>query len=168
MESALKSIRRSASSAGILMYRRTGSKLEVLLVHPGGPYWRRKDQGSWSIPKGEMNAGEAADIAAIREFTEETGIALAAPLQPLGEIRQRAGKRVVGFAVEGDLDVSTIKSNTFEIEWPPRSGKMQVFPEIDRAEWFDLPVAHGKILDGQRPFLERLAERLGQPGIGRA
>jgi predicted NUDIX family NTP pyrophosphohydrolase len=168
MESALKSIRRSASSAGILMYRRTGSKLEVLLVHPGGPYWRRKDEGSWSIPKGEMNPGEEAGIAAIREFTEETGIALAAPLQPLGEIRQRAGKRVVGFAVEGDLDVSTIKSNTFEIEWPPRSGKMQVFPEIDRAEWFDLPVAHGKILDGQRPFLERLAERLGQPGIGRA
>src|SRR5882724_2966493 len=105
MESPLKSTRRSASSAGILMYRRVGSKLEVLLVHPGGPYWRRKDEGSWSIPKGEMNAGEEAGIAAIREFTEETGIALTAPLQPLGEIRQRAGKRVLGFAVEGDLDV---------------------------------------------------------------
>jgi len=168
MESPLKSTRRSASSAGILMYRRVGSKLEVLLVHPGGPYWRRKDEGSWSIPKGEMNAGEEAGIAAIREFTEETGIALTAPLQPLGEICQRAGKRVLGFAVEGDLDVQTIKSNTFEIEWPPRSGMMQAFPEIDRAEWFDLPVAQGKILDGQRPFLDRLAQRLGQPGISRA
>ena len=168
MESPLKSTRRSASSAGILMYRRVGSKLEVLLVHPGGPYWRRKDEGSWSIPKGEMNAGEEAGIAAIREFTEETGIALTAPLQPLGEIRQRAGKRVLGFAVEGDLDVQTIKSNSCEIEWPPRSGMIQAFPEIDRAEWFDLPVARGKILDGQRPFLDRLAQRLGQPGISRA
>jgi predicted NUDIX family NTP pyrophosphohydrolase len=115
-----------------------------------------------------MNAGEEAGIAAIREFGEETGIALTGPLEPLGEIRQRAGKRVLGFAVEGDLDVQTIKSNTFEIEWPPRSGKMQVFPEIDRAEWFDLPVAHDKMLEGQRPFLDRLTERLGQPGISRA
>ena len=128
------------------MYRRARSKLEVLLVHPGGPYWRRRDDGSWSIPKGEMNAGEEAAIAAIREFAEETGVALSGPLEPLGEIRQRAGKRVLGFAVEGDLDVQTIKSNSFEIEWPPRSGKMQAFPEIDRAEWFDLPVAHAKIL----------------------
>jgi predicted NUDIX family NTP pyrophosphohydrolase len=167
MESPLKSTRRSASSAGILMYRRVGSKLEVLLVHPGGPYWRRKDEGSWSIPKGEMNAGEDAGIAAIREFTEETGIVLTAPLEPLGEIRQRAGKRVVGFAVEGDLDVHAIKSNTFETEWPPRSGKMQDLPEIDRAEWFDLPGALGKILEAQRPFLDRLAERLGQPGTSR-
>ncbi len=150
------------------MYRRVGSKLEVLLVHPGGPYWCRTDDGSWSIPKGEMNAGEDAGLAAIREFTEETGIALTGPLEPLGEIRQRAGKRVLGFAVEGDLDVQTIKSNAFEVEWPPRSGKMQAFPEIDRAEWFDLPGAHGKILERQRPFLDRLAERLGQPGISRA
>jgi predicted NUDIX family NTP pyrophosphohydrolase len=150
------------------MYRRVGSQLQVLLVHPGGPWWRRKDHGSWSIPKGEMNAGEAAATAAIREFAEETGIVLTGPLEPLGEIRQRAGKRVVGFAIEGDLDVQTIKSNTFEIEWPPGSGKMQAFPEIDRAEWFDLPVARGKILDGQRPFLDRLAQRLGQPGTSRA
>jgi len=146
------------------MYRRIGSKLEVLLVHPGGPYWRRRDHGSWSIPKGEMNAGEDAGTAAIREFGEETGIALTGSLEPLGEIRQRAGKRVFGFALEGDLDVRIIKSNTFEIEWPPRSGKMQAFPEIDRAEWFDLPLAHGKILDGQRPFLDRLAERWANPG----
>ena len=147
------------------MYRRARSKLEVLLVHPGGPYWRRRDDGSWSIPKGEMNVDEEAATAAIREFAEETGVALTGPLEPLGEIRQRAGKRVLGFAVEGDLDVQTIKSNSFEIEWPPRSGKMQAFPEIDRAGWFDLPVAHAKILEGQRPFLDRLAERLGQPGI---
>ncbi len=147
------------------MYRRVGSKLEVLLVHPGGPYWHRRDDGSWSIPKGEMNSGEDAGIAAIREFLEETGMALTGPLEPLGEIRQRAGKRVLGFAVEGDLDVQTIKSNSFEIEWPPRSGKMQAFPEIDRAAWFDLPSAHGKILESQRPFLDRLAERLDQSGI---
>ena len=150
------------------MYRRVGSKPEVLLVHPGGPYWRSKDEGSWSIPKGEINAGEDPGIAAVREFTEETGMALTTALEPLGEIRQRAGKRVLGFAVESDLDVQTIKSNTFEIEWPPRSGKMQAFPEIDRAEWFDLPVAHDKMLEGQRPFLDRLAERLGQSGISRA
>jgi predicted NUDIX family NTP pyrophosphohydrolase len=164
MQSPLNSTRRSASSAGILMYRRVGSKLEVLLVHPGGPYWSRKDHGAWSIPKGEMNAGEDAGIAAIREFLEETGVALTGPLEPLGEIRQRAGKRVLGFAVEGDLDVHSIKSNTFEIEWPPRSGKMQAFPEIDRAEWFDLPGAHAKILEGQRPFLDRLAEHWANRG----
>jgi predicted NUDIX family NTP pyrophosphohydrolase len=144
------------------MYRRAPAKLEVLLVHPGGPYWRRKDDGAWSIPKGEMNAGEEAAIAAIREFSEETGLAVAAPLEPLGEIRQRGGKRVIAFAVEGDLDVSAITSNSFEIEWPPRSGKMQKFPEIDRAEWFCLPVALAKIIEGQRPLLDRLAELVGQ------
>ena len=150
------------------MYRRAGSKLEVLLVHPGGPYWRRKDHGSWSIPKGEMNEAEDAGSAAIREFLEETGMALSEPLEPLGEISQRGGKRVLGFAVEGDLDIQTIKSNSFEIEWPPRSGKMQAFPEIDRAEWFDLPSAQAKILESQRPFLDRLAQRLGLPATSRA
>jgi predicted NUDIX family NTP pyrophosphohydrolase len=161
-ETPLSSSRRSASSAGILMYRRAGSKLEVLLVHPGGPYWRGKDEGAWSIPKGEMDAGEDAMSAAGREFTEETGVHLAGLPEPLGEIRQRGGKRVVAFAVEGDLDAATIMSNSFEIEWPPRSGKMQAFPEIDRAEWFDLPVADGKILEGQRPLLDRLAALVGR------
>jgi predicted NUDIX family NTP pyrophosphohydrolase len=155
---------RSAASAGILMYRRVGPKLEVLLVHPGGPYWRRKDDGAWSIPKGEMNAGEDASATARREFTEETGAAVTGPLEPLGEIRQRGGKRVMAFAVKGDVDVQTIKSNTFEIEWPPKAGRMQSFPEIDRAEWFDLPLAHAKILQSQRPLLDRLAEIVGQPG----
>jgi predicted NUDIX family NTP pyrophosphohydrolase len=145
------------------MYRRGGSKLEVLLVHPGGPYWRRKDDGAWSVPKGEMNAGEDAGDAARREFREETGLALGGSLESLGEIRQRGGKRVLAFAVEGDIDVLTIRSNTFEIEWPPKGGKMQTFPEIDRAEWFDLPAAHAKILESQRPLLDRLAELVGQP-----
>ncbi|MEA2863340.1 MAG: hypothetical protein QOC84_1296 [Bradyrhizobium sp.] len=146
------------------MYRRIGTKLEVLLAHPGGPYWRRKDQGAWTIPKGEIDAGEDAIDAARREFAEETGVALAGPLEPLGEIRQRAGKRVLAFAVEGDLDVEAIKSNTFEIEWPRNSGRMQTFPEIDRVGWFDLPAAHVKIFDGQRPLLDRLAEFVGQSG----
>jgi predicted NUDIX family NTP pyrophosphohydrolase len=140
------------------MYRRVGGKLEVLLAHPGGPYWRRKDQGAWTIPKGEMDPGEDAIDAARREFAEETGTALSGPLEPLGEIRQRAGKRVLAFVVEGDLDVEAIKSSTFELEWPPRSGRNQIFPEIDRAGWFDLPSAHAKILEAQRPLLNRLAE----------
>jgi predicted NUDIX family NTP pyrophosphohydrolase len=151
----------SVSSAGILLYRRAGPQLEVLLVHPGGPYWRGKDEGAWSIPKGEMAADEDAQDAARREFSEETGIALPGPLEPLGEIRQRGGKRVVAFAVAGDADALAIKSNSFEIEWPPRSGKLQAFPEIDRAGWFDLSAARAKILEGQRPLLDRLAERLG-------
>jgi predicted NUDIX family NTP pyrophosphohydrolase len=146
------------------MYRRASSPLEVLLVHPGGPYWRRKDEGAWSIPKGEMAAGEEAGAAARREFMEETGVALTAPLEPLGEVRQRGSKRVTAFAVEGDIDARSIKSNSFEIEWPPRSGKMQAFPEIDRAEWFALPVAHGKILESQRPLLDRLAALVSRSG----
>lgn len=146
------------------MYRRTTSQLEVLLVHPGGPYWKRRDEGAWSIPKGEIEAGEDAGVAARREFAEETGIPVAGPLEPLGEIRQRGGKRVIAFAVEGDLDIQVVKGNTFEIEWPPKGGKMQTFPEIDRAEWFDLAVARAKILESQRPLLERLAGLAGQSG----
>src|ERR1017187_10389066 len=146
------------------MYRQAGSELEVLLVHPGGPYRRHKDDGAWSIPKGEMNDGEHAEIAARREFLEETGIAVTGPLEPLGDIRQRGGKRVTAFAVEGDLDVDAMKSNTFEMEWPPKGGKMQSFPEIDRAAWFDLPAAHKKILEGQRPLLDRLVKLVSEPG----
>jgi predicted NUDIX family NTP pyrophosphohydrolase len=147
------------SSAGILMYRQNGRGLEVLLVHPGGPFWQNKDEGAWSIPKGEMDEGEDAAAAARREFLEETGCTLSGALEPLGDIRQRGGKRVTAFAVEGDLDVDAIKSNTFEIEWPPKSGRMQSFPEIDRAAWFDLPAAHEKILQSQRQLLDRLVDR---------
>jgi len=149
------------SSAGVLMYRRVGSKLEVLLMHQGGHYWRRKDDGAWSIPKGEMAAGEDAQDTARREFLEETGVVPPGPLEPLGEIRQRGGKRVLAFAVAGDIDAHAIRSNTFQIEWPPKAGKLQSFPEIDRAEWFDLDAARAKMLDGQRPLLDRLAELLG-------
>lgn len=140
------------------MYRGTGANLEVLLVHPGGPYWGKKDEGAWSIPKGEMDEGEEAEVAARREFAEETGAALSGLLESLGEIRQRGGKRVIAFAVEGDFDVQTIRTNTFEMEWPPKGGRMQSFPEIDRAEWFDLQSAHAKLLEGQRQLLDRLVE----------
>jgi predicted NUDIX family NTP pyrophosphohydrolase len=143
-------------SAGILPYRRREGGLEVFLVHPGGPFWRNKDAGAWSIAKGEMNADEDAEAVARREFSEETGVSLAARLEPLGEIRQRGGKHVQAFAVEAELDVQAVKSNMFEIEWPPKSGKMQSFPEIDRAGWFDLPAARDKLLASQRPFLDRL------------
>lgn len=146
------------------MYRRAGPNLEVLLVHPGGPYWRQKDEGAWSIPKGEMDEGEDAEVAARREFMEETGATLSGFLVTLGEIRQRGGKRVIAFAAEGDVDVGTVRSNSFEIEWPPKSGRMQSFPEIDRAGWFDLPSARAKILEGQRPFLDRLAGLVNQFG----
>jgi predicted NUDIX family NTP pyrophosphohydrolase len=146
------------SSAGILMYRGATRSLEVLLVHPGGPFWRNKDDGAWSIPKGEINPGENSEDVARREFMEELGSAPAGLLWPLGEIRQRGGKRVHAFAVEDDLDVSAVASNTFEMEWPPKSGRTQTFPEIDRAEWFALPVARNKILEGQRPLLDRLEE----------
>ena len=149
------------------MYRRIGANVEVFLVHPGGPYWRKKDEGAWSIPKGEMDEGEDAEVAARREFMEETGIALSGLLVPLGDIRQRGGKRVIAFAVEGDVDVETMQSNTFEIEWPPKGGRMQSFPEIDRAEWFDLPSAHAKILEGQRALLDRLAGLVNQLERGR-
>jgi predicted NUDIX family NTP pyrophosphohydrolase len=140
------------------MYRGAGQALEVLLVHPGGPFWRNKDDGAWSIPKGEIDAGEDPESVARREFMEELGSAPAGPLRPLGEIRQRGGKRVHSFALQGDLDVSTVASNTFEMEWPPKSGRTRTFPEVDRAEWFALPVARMKILEGQRPLLDRLQQ----------
>lgn len=138
------------------MYRGTRQSLEVLLVHPGGPFWRNKDDGAWSIPKGEIDAGENPEDVARREFAEELGGAPAGPLRSLGVIRQRGGKRVHVFAAEGDLDTRTIESNTFEMEWPPKSGRRQTFPEVDRAEWFTLPIARAKILESQRPLLDRL------------
>jgi len=145
-----------AKSAGVLAYRKKAGRPEVLLVHPGGPFWANKDDGAWSIPKGEYAAGEDAEAVARREFAEELGVALSVPLQPLGAIRQRGGKLVDAFAAEQDLDVSAIKSNMFEIEWPPKSGKRKSFPEIDRAAWFDLATACEKINAAQRELLERL------------
>jgi predicted NUDIX family NTP pyrophosphohydrolase len=144
------------NSAGILMYRRNGDGIEVLLVHPGGPFWRKRDLGAWSLPKGEHDDRENAEAAARREFTEELGVETLGPLQPLGEVRQRAGKIVRGYALEGDLNVSNVRSNDVAIEWPPRSGRTTYFPEIDRAAWFALPLAREKILASQRPFLDRL------------
>jgi len=145
------------SSAGILMYRRGGEEIEVLLVHPGGPFWRNRDLGAWSLPKGEMSDGEEPEAAARREFEEELGVAATGPLQSLGQVRQRAGKTVIGFAMEGDLDANHISSNDVAMEWPPRSGRISHFPEVDRAEWFALSAARERILASQRPFLDRLA-----------
>ena len=149
-------------SAGILLYRRS-PELEVLLVHPDGPFWSKKDQGAWSIPKGEFEAGEDPLTVAKREFEEELGSS-APPggFIELGELVQPSRKHVAAFAIEGDLDRSKLKSNRFEMEWPPRSGKMQSFPEVDRAEWFTLDQAREKILAGQRPFIDRLLERIGK------
>jgi predicted NUDIX family NTP pyrophosphohydrolase len=150
-------------SAGILLHRRGAAGREVLLVHPGGPFWAKRDDGAWSIPKGEYADGEEALLAARREFEEELGSPLpdgAAPVE-LGEVRQRGGKVVVAWAVEGDLDATAAHSNTFELEWPPRSGRRQEFPEIDRAEWFALARAREKLLPAQVAFLDRLEEVAG-------
>jgi predicted NUDIX family NTP pyrophosphohydrolase len=147
-------------SAGLLVYRRTDGGIEVLLVHPGGPFWTKKDDGAWSVPKGEYEPDEDPLQVALREFEEETG-------QPppdhsdaewLGEQRQPSGKVVSAWAVQGDVDVSDIRSNTFEMEWPPRSGRTREFPEVDRADWFDLDQARRKLLRGQVGFLDRIAE----------
>jgi predicted NUDIX family NTP pyrophosphohydrolase len=146
-------------SAGVVLYRRRAGRLEVLLVHPGGPFWAKRDDGAWSIPKGEFDAGEDPDAAARREFAEELGIALTTPLIPLAPVAQSRGKTVHPFAAEGDVDPAAIRSNTFMLEWPPRSGRMQPFPEVDRVAWFTLDAAHRKIVAGQRPILDALRER---------
>lgn len=151
------------TSAGILMYHLRDGVLEVLLVHPGGPFWRNKDAGAWSIPKGEVDQDEDTEAAARREFEEELGTRPDGILHPLGEVRQRSGKRVCAFALEGDLDASAAHSNTFEMEWPPRSGRMGTFPEVDRAEWFDLDTARLKLNPGQAPLLDRLLSLLDPP-----
>jgi predicted NUDIX family NTP pyrophosphohydrolase len=147
-------------SAGVIAFRRREGELEVFLVHPGGPFWQRKDDGAWSIPKGEFDEDEAPEAAARREFAEETGFRLPDQLIALTPIAQSRGKVVHPFAVEVDLDADAIRSNTFELEWPPRSGVKREFPEVDRAAWFGIADAHRKILAGQRPILDELAERM--------
>jgi len=150
-------------SAGLLLYRRGAVGLEVLLGHMGGPYFARRDEGTWSIPKGEYASDEEPFAAACREFAEEFGApppVIGAALD-LGTVRQRNGKLVTAWAVEGDFDAATIISNTFEIEWPPKSGRRQQFPEIDRAAWFDVTTARSKVIGGQEALLDRLAEQLG-------
>ena len=145
-------------SAGILLYRRPATGLEVLLVHPGGPFWARKDAGAWSIPKGLCEPGEDAGAAARREFAEETGLAVTGPLTALGSFRQPSGKVVVAFAAEGDFDPARLRSNTIELEWPPRSGRRIEVPEADRAEWFRPEAAREKLLKGQIAILEALVD----------
>lgn len=155
------SARRATRSAGILLYRRGGEGVEVLLVHPGGPFWASKDEGVWSIPKGEYDAGEDPQAAARREFEEELGTtAPTGQTHDLGEIRQRAGKLVRAFALEGALDAEAVTSNTCEIEWPPRSGRTMTIPEVDRAQWFTVEEARRKILAAQAALLDRLLERV--------
>jgi predicted NUDIX family NTP pyrophosphohydrolase len=150
-------------SAGLLMFRRRGTGVEFFLVHPGGPYWKRKDLGAWSIPKGEYAGDEGALHAAKREFEEETGIAPRGEFSSLGEIKQPGGKIITAWAFEGDCEPSEISSNTFSIEWPPKSGKQQEFPEVDRADWFALKAARLKILKGQVGFLDRIIARFDLP-----
>jgi predicted NUDIX family NTP pyrophosphohydrolase len=148
-------------SAGILLYRRGTGEPEVLLVHPGGPFWAKKDQGAWSIPKGEYEEGEDPLVCAVREFEEELGAPPPADdVFLLGTTRQSGGKLVTAYAAEGDLDPASVCSNTLTLEWPPRSGVIREFPEIDRAEWLPLAEARGKINPAQEVFLERLRERL--------
>lgn len=150
---------KAAHSAGLLVHRRRDDVLEVLLVHPGGPVWARRDRGAWSIPKGEYSGEEEPLTAARREFAEELGVdPPPGPVADLGEVRQKSGKRVRAWALAGDLDTERVHSNTFEMEWPPRSGRRQSFPEVDRAQWFSLDEARERINPAQAAFLDRLAD----------
>ena len=144
------------TSAGILLYRRRGGEIEVFLVHPGGPFWAKKDLGAWSLPKGELEEGEDPLAAAVREFTEETGFAVSGEFRPLPSQRQPSGKIILAWAVEGDCDPAQLRSGVFEMEWPPRSGRRQEFPEVDRGAWFTLDEARQRIIAGQVPFLDAL------------
>jgi predicted NUDIX family NTP pyrophosphohydrolase len=148
-------------SAGLLMYREKAGALQVLLAHPGGPFWRGKDEGAWTLPKGEYEVSEEALAAAQREFVEETGFAVLPPFLPLGEVVQKSGKRITAWAFAGDCEPGGLRCNTFEMEWPPKSGRRQSYPEIDRVEWFELAAARAKINPGQRPLLDRLENALG-------
>ena len=148
-------------SAGILLFREREGRTEVLLIKPGGPFWRKRDVGAWMIPKGAVEAGETPADAALREFEEETGSALASSPFPLRRIRQSGGKHVEAFAAEGDLDAAAVKSNDFEVEWPPRSGQLQRHPEVAEARWMTLAEARAMMLPSQVPLLDALEERLG-------
>jgi predicted NUDIX family NTP pyrophosphohydrolase len=143
-------------SAGLLMYHWKGQELEVLLVHPGGPYWSNKDKGAWSIPKGELSPDEDSLEVAKREFTEETGFSVSGEFKTLSPVKQKSGKVVYAWAIEGTIDTSKIVSNTFQIEWPPISGQQQTFPEVDKAQWFSLEEAKEKINGGQIALLDEL------------
>lgn len=149
-------------SAGIVLFRRVGGALEVFLVHPGGPFWEGKDEGAWSIPKGEYEEGENPFAAARREFEEETGFPVDGTVTPLSPVRQRSGKLIVAWAVEGDCDPGQLRSNTFSMEWPPGSGRHAEFPEVDRGAWFGAAEARKRILRGQVPILDELAGRFGE------
>lgn len=158
------------TSAGLLMFRRRRGEPEVLLVHPGGPFWAKKDDGTWSIPKGEVEPGQDLLATARREFAEETGFQADGPFVPLTPVRQPSGKVIHAWAFEGDADPAGLRSNLFSLEWPPKSGRRQEFPEVDRAAWFTLPRAAQKSVPGQRGFLTELADLLGRgatPAPGR-
>lgn len=145
-------------SAGILLYRLHHDEIEVFLVHPGGPFWANKDAGAWSIPKGEYEAGEEPLAAAQREFQEETGFTVGGTFHPLTALKQSSGKVISVWAVEGDVDAAALTSNTFTLEWPPKSGRTREFPEVDRGGWFDLSTARAKVQAGQRGFLDQLEQ----------
>ncbi len=147
-------------SAGILLFDRAGDALRVMLVHPGGPFWARKDAGAWTIPKGEYEPPEQPETAARRELAEETGLVVDGDLIALGEVVQAGGKRVTAFASETAFDVTQLASNRFEMRWPPKSGRTQSFPEIDRAAWFDIETARSKLIPAQAAFLDRLLQKL--------
>ena len=148
------------TSAGLLMFRRPPAGLQLLLAHPGGPFWVRRDAGAWTLPKGELEPGEEPLVAAQREMLEETGITATPPFLPLGEIRLRSGKRVLGWGFEGDFDPARLRSNLFELEWPPRSGRHRSYPEVDRVAWFAPAEARLRILAAQQPFIDRLGALL--------
>jgi len=156
----------SRRSAGLLPFRLRGAALELLIAHMGGPFWARRDEGAWSIIKGEYDEREDPYAAALREFQEETGAPPpSGPALALGELRQRGGKRIAAWAVEGEFDVSRLASNTFELEWPRGSGRVREFPEIDRAAWFDCDTARRKLVPGQVPFVDALAQRLSERAL---